>query len=86
MIRYWIAQVLGAIVGAVVLYVILSGKAQGWNGGLGQNGWGPGYLGEYNVVSRLRLRGGRDIPVPGLHSRRHPARSRRPASPASRSA
>ena len=30
MIRYWIAQVLGAIVGAAVLYVILSGKAQGW--------------------------------------------------------
>ncbi len=51
MIGYWIAQVLGAIVAAAVLYLILSGKAQGWNGGLGQNGWGPGYLGEYNVVS-----------------------------------
>jgi glycerol uptake facilitator-like aquaporin len=51
MISYWIAQVLGAIVGAVVLYLILSGKAQGWTGGLGQNGWGPGYLGECNVVS-----------------------------------
>jgi aquaporin Z len=51
MIGYWIAQVLGAIVGAAVLYLILSGKAQGWTGGLGQNGWGPGYLGEYNVVS-----------------------------------
>ena len=51
MIGYWIAQVLGAIAGAVVLYIILSGKAQGWSGGLGQNGWGPGYLGEYGVVS-----------------------------------
>ena len=51
MLGYWVAQVLGAIVGAVVLYLILSGKAQGWNGGLGQNGWGAGYLGEYNVVS-----------------------------------
>src|SRR5258708_30052186 len=51
MISYWIAQVLGAIVAAVVLYIILSGKAQGWTGGLGQNGWGAGYLGEYNVVS-----------------------------------
>src|SRR5208282_6050368 len=40
-----------AIVAAAVLYLILSGKAQGWNGGLGQNGWGPGYIGEYNVVS-----------------------------------
>jgi len=51
MISYWIAQVLGAIVGAAVLYLILSGKAQGWTGGLGQNGWGPGYNGEYNVTS-----------------------------------
>jgi aquaporin Z len=51
MVRYWIAQVLGALVGAAVLYIILSGKAAGWTGGLGQNGWGAGYLGEYNVVS-----------------------------------
>jgi aquaporin Z len=51
MVSYWIAQALGAIVGAVVLYVILSGKASGWTGGLGQNGWGAGYLGEYGVVS-----------------------------------
>jgi aquaporin Z len=48
-ITYVIAQVLGAIAGAVVLYLILSGKASGWNGGLGQNGWGPGYLGEYGL-------------------------------------
>jgi aquaporin Z len=48
-ITYVIAQVLGAIAGAVVLYLILSGKASGWNGGLGQNGWGPGYLGEYGM-------------------------------------
>ena len=50
-ISYVIAQVLGAIVGALALYVILSGKASGWAGGLGQNGWGTGYLGEYSVVS-----------------------------------
>jgi aquaporin Z len=50
-IQYVIAQILGAIAGAVVLYVILSGKASGWSGGLGQNGWGTGYLGEYSVVS-----------------------------------
>jgi aquaporin Z len=48
-----IAQVLGAIAGAVVLYVILSGKTSGWNGGLGQNGWGPGYLGEYGMGAAL---------------------------------
>jgi aquaporin Z len=51
MIGYWIAQVLGAIAGAVVLYIILSGKASGWTGGLGQDGWGPGYLGEYSTLS-----------------------------------
>ncbi len=51
MIQYWIAQVLGAIAGAVVLYIILSGKAQGWDGGLGQNGWGAGYNGGYGMVS-----------------------------------
>jgi aquaporin Z len=50
-IAYVIAQVLGAIAGAVVLYIILSGKAAGWSGGLGQNGWGTGYLGEYNMAS-----------------------------------
>jgi aquaporin Z len=52
-ISYAIAQVLGAIAGAAALYLILSGKASGWNGGLGQNGWGPGYLGEYNLTSAL---------------------------------
>jgi glycerol uptake facilitator-like aquaporin len=34
-------------------YVILSGKTSGWNGGLGQNGWGPGYLGEYGMGAAL---------------------------------
>lgn len=43
---YVVAQCLGAIAGAAVLWLIMSGKASGWNGGLGANGWGPGYLGE----------------------------------------
>ncbi|MFA6266146.1 MAG: aquaporin [Pseudolabrys sp.] len=51
MIGYVIAQVAGAVAGAAVLYIIMSGKAAGWNGGLGQNGWGTGYLGNYNVLS-----------------------------------
>ena len=51
LISYVIAQILGAIAGAAVLYVILSGKASGWTGGLGQDGWGPGYLGEYSTLS-----------------------------------
>lgn len=52
-IGYIIGQVLGAIAGAAVLYLILSGKASGWTGGLGQNGWGAGYLGEYSMNSAL---------------------------------
>jgi aquaporin Z len=51
LISYVVAQVAGAIVGALVLYLILSGKASGWNGLLGQDGWGAGYLGEYNALS-----------------------------------
>lgn len=51
MIGYWISQVIGAVLGALVLYLILSGKAQGWSGGLGQNGWGEGYLGNYSMTS-----------------------------------
>jgi aquaporin Z len=53
MVQYVIAQCLGAIAGAAVLALIMSGKASGWDGGLGANGWGPGYLGEYNTVSAL---------------------------------
>jgi len=52
-IGYAIAQILGALAGAAILYLILSGKASGWTGSLGQNGWGTGYLGEYNMVSAL---------------------------------
>lgn len=55
MIGYWVAQVAGALLGALVLAIILSGKAQGWTGGLGQNGWGEGYLGNYNMVSAFVL-------------------------------
>ena len=53
LITYWIAQVLGALAGAAVLAIILSGKAEGWDGGLGQNGWGAGNFGEYNMLSAL---------------------------------
>jgi aquaporin Z len=53
LITYVIAQCLGAIAGAAVLWLIMSGKASGWNGGLGANGWGPGYLGEYNLMSAV---------------------------------
>jgi aquaporin Z len=54
-IKYIIAQVAGAIVAAAVLWVIASGKA-GYSlaeNGLGQNGWGAGYLGEYSLMAAL---------------------------------
>lgn len=53
-ISYVIAQCLGGIAGAGVLYLIVTGKLAGHDlgtAGLGQNGWGAGYLGEYGLVS-----------------------------------
>jgi aquaporin Z len=52
LITYWIAQFAGALAGALVLYIIATGKLSGYDvaaGGLGQNGWGKGYLGEYGA-------------------------------------
>lgn len=51
---YVIAQILGAMLGAGILYLIVSGKAGftdvgAW--GLGSNGFGAGYLGEYSMMS-----------------------------------
>ena len=53
MLRYWAAQCLGAIAGACVLLLIATGRSDYAIAldGLGQNGWGPGYLGEYTMVS-----------------------------------
>ncbi len=52
-IGYIISQCIGAILGAAVLYLIVSGRPEfvmpEW--GLGSNGWGEGYLGQYNVAS-----------------------------------
>ncbi|WP_300074496.1 aquaporin [uncultured Ruegeria sp.] len=52
-IKYIIAQVSGAIVAALVLLIIASGTADYSisENGLGQNGWGKGYLGEYGFFS-----------------------------------
>jgi aquaporin Z len=46
LLTYCVAQVAGAIAAALVLYMILSGKASGWNGALGQTTWS-----EYNTLS-----------------------------------
>jgi aquaporin Z len=52
---YVVAQMAGALAGAVVLLVIASGTA-GYSlatNGLGQNGYGAGYLGEYSLTAAL---------------------------------
>jgi len=51
--QYIVAQVAGGIAGALVLLLIASGKADYSvvENGLGQNGWGAGYLGEYTLVA-----------------------------------
>jgi len=50
---YIAAQCVGAILGAGVLYLVVSGKPgyslQEW--ALGSNGWGPGYLGGFSMLS-----------------------------------
>lgn len=52
---YVVAQLIGAVVGAGLLYLIASGKADYSlaTNGLGQNGYGAGYLGEYSLMSAL---------------------------------
>ena len=55
MLTYWVAQFIGATIGAGILFLIASGKADydvAING-LGQNGWGPGYLGEYTLAAAI---------------------------------
>ncbi len=54
-IGYALAQTIGAIAGAFLLYMIASGKADYSvaTNGLGQNGYGAGYLGEYSLSAAL---------------------------------
>jgi len=53
MFVYWAAQFIGAVIAAGILYLIASGKP-GYDiaiNGLGQNGYGPGYLGGYSLMT-----------------------------------
>ena len=55
MIGYWVGQIIGAILAAWVLLVIAVGTP-GYSlaaNGLGQDGWGPGYQGGYNIQSAI---------------------------------
>ena len=56
LIIYWIGQFVGAILAAWVLTLIVTGVNGGYDihtSGLGQNGWGPGYQGEYNMSAAI---------------------------------
>jgi aquaporin Z len=56
MVQYWVAQFLGALAGAGILYVIASGQAGYEIGayGLGANGWGDTYpLGKFSMTAAL---------------------------------
>ncbi|AWM77955.1 aquaporin [Phenylobacterium parvum] len=48
MVTYWVAQFAGALAAAAVLAVV-----SGQTTNLGQNGFGPGYLGEFSMQSAL---------------------------------
>ena len=53
MIGYWISQFVGAIVGAGILSLIVRGGSGYVAEHLGQNGWGTGYMGGYNITSAI---------------------------------
>lgn len=56
MIGYWIGQFAGGLLAAWVLSIIVSGVEGGYNiavSGLGQDGWGPGYQGGYDLTSAI---------------------------------
>ena len=56
MIGYWIGQFAGGIFAAIVLAGIVGGVAGGYDvhaSGLGQDGWGLGYQGGYNMHSAM---------------------------------
>ncbi|MEQ1768690.1 MAG: aquaporin Z [Devosia sp.] len=53
LIPYWVAQVIGGIVGAAVLYLIASGTADFAAGGFASNGFDARSPGGYGMVSAL---------------------------------
>jgi len=55
-VGYSIAQTIGAIVAALLIYVMATNSSGGYDiatNGLGQNGWGAGYGGEFFMISAL---------------------------------
>jgi aquaporin Z len=56
LIPYWVAQVVGAVVAAALLYLIVSGQA-GWTGpgGFASNGYGAASPGGYSMTSAFLI-------------------------------
>jgi len=50
-VPYWVAQVVGGFVGAVVLYLVASGKADWSAGGFASNGYGANSPGGYGLFA-----------------------------------
>ena len=55
LVPYWIAQVVGGAVGALVLYVIATGKADFAVGGFASNGYGANSPGGYSVTAAFLI-------------------------------
>ena len=56
LVGYIIGQFLGAVVAAGVLTIVVTGQLVGYSlatDGLGQNGWGAGYQGEYGLGAAI---------------------------------
>lgn len=56
MIGYWVGQFAGGILASAILWIIASGVAGGYNvaaNGLGQDGWGVGYQGGYDLTAAI---------------------------------
>jgi aquaporin Z len=56
MFGYWIGQFLGSLLASAVILLIAKGIEGGYDlaaSGLGQDGWGPGYQGGYNLTSAI---------------------------------
>ncbi|SFE98823.1 Major intrinsic protein [Aureimonas phyllosphaerae] len=66
---YWLAQVLGGILGAIVLYAIATGKADFTAGGFASNGYGVNSPGGYGLRVGLPYRVRPDRLLPHHHPR-----------------
>lgn len=55
-VGYIVSQLVGGVVGILIVIVLLTDRGIGYDiaaNGLGQNGWGAGYLGEYGIVAAI---------------------------------